>query len=659
MKSAHSRIGTTLATCFAGMVLATPLVIAQNPTPLVTKSQADLLAVLRSDASLKEKTDACRQLAVVGNKEAIDVLLPLLSDEKLSHMARYALETMQDPAVNSALRTALPKLKGRQLCGTIHTLGVRGDPESVRLIGGYLSDADPDVAQTAARALGDIGTQEAQRLLMGALGQADEWNRLAVCEGLFRCAERELKHGSSEQAIKIYDTLRRQASVPHQVKAGAVRGAIVARGQNGLSLLKESLLSQDYITFAAAVCAASELDGQAVTMALASVLPNLKPDQQTVVLQTLGRRADRAALPAVIEMAKSGAPGPRLAAIRALAEIGNPEAAPALLQLMKSPDREVAQAAQESLAAIPGPDIDKAVVQMFDSSDVSERLTAVQLTGRRRMQSAIPSLLKATNDQDGRVRTTALKRLGELGDTAQLEELLGILVRTTDDKDRAAAEDAVVTLVGRTGPNESVAATVVSKLTAANASARSALIKILASIGGPTALKSVREACKDPNPEVKSTAIRALGSWKTLDAAPDLLDLARNAPDATDRAVALSSYLGLANNADLPAEPRLQMCRQASALIERVEHRKLLLAALGSIGLMDALSMIEPNLGDPATREEACAAAVSVCEALLREDSNKADSTKIAPLLRRVSDTTSNAELGRRARALLRRAESI
>jgi RND family efflux transporter MFP subunit len=222
MNSEYFAMTRKAAAALMGTLLASSLLIAQNPTPLITKSPADLVAVLKSDASQKEKADACRELAVIGNKEAIDVLIPLLADEKLSHMARYALETMQDPAVNPALRNALPQLKGRQLCGTIVTLGVRRDAEAVKPLGEYLSNPDPDVAQAAARALGDIGTVEAQRLLMAALRNVNDANRLSVCEGLLRCADNALKSGRSRRAIRVYDALRRQPSVPHQVKAGAV-----------------------------------------------------------------------------------------------------------------------------------------------------------------------------------------------------------------------------------------------------------------------------------------------------------------------------------------------------------------------------------------------------------------------------------------------------
>ena len=61
--------------------------------------EAEHLAVLKSGASLKEKSDACRQLARVATKTSIPALTALLDDEKLSHMARYALESIDDPAV--------------------------------------------------------------------------------------------------------------------------------------------------------------------------------------------------------------------------------------------------------------------------------------------------------------------------------------------------------------------------------------------------------------------------------------------------------------------------------------------------------------------------------------------------------------------------------
>ena len=41
------------------------------PTPLVTQSPDKLVAILKSEAGRKEKADACRELAVVGNSSTL------------------------------------------------------------------------------------------------------------------------------------------------------------------------------------------------------------------------------------------------------------------------------------------------------------------------------------------------------------------------------------------------------------------------------------------------------------------------------------------------------------------------------------------------------------------------------------------------------------
>ncbi|HUT11091.1 MAG TPA: HEAT repeat domain-containing protein, partial [Thermoguttaceae bacterium] len=90
--------------------LVVVLLLAGAVTSLAQES--DLIAVIKSDAPLKEKMDACRQLARIGTKDAVPALAALLGDEELSHMARYALEPIDDPSVDEALREALGKLKG-------------------------------------------------------------------------------------------------------------------------------------------------------------------------------------------------------------------------------------------------------------------------------------------------------------------------------------------------------------------------------------------------------------------------------------------------------------------------------------------------------------------------------------------------------------------
>ena len=139
---------------------------------------------MKSDAPRKAKADACRELAHIGTRASIGPLASLLCDEQLSHMARYGLEPIPDPAVDTALRDAAGKAKGRQLVGIIGSLGVRRDHNAVALLTRHLGDSDAEVVQASARSLGRIGTLDASKALESALPKTAEANRLAFYEGL-------------------------------------------------------------------------------------------------------------------------------------------------------------------------------------------------------------------------------------------------------------------------------------------------------------------------------------------------------------------------------------------------------------------------------------------------------------------------------------------
>jgi len=256
------------------------------------KQSAKLIAVLKSDAPYQEKANACRELALVGGHDAIAVLAGLLGDEKLSHMARYGLEPIPDPAVDEAFRAALGRLQGRQLVGVIGSIGVRRDGKAVEPLAQRLKDKDAEVVQTAARALGKIATPDALKALETALVQVPAESQLSLCEGMFRCAEALKAQGKREEARAVYDLLRKQKA-PGQVRAAAVRGAILTRGKEGVPLLREYLGSKDLALFTATVRTAQEMPMSEVVEALAVTFKEGPADRQYQVGTALVYVADK------------------------------------------------------------------------------------------------------------------------------------------------------------------------------------------------------------------------------------------------------------------------------------------------------------------------------------------------------------------------------
>jgi hypothetical protein len=165
-----------------------------------------------------------------------------LSDEQLASWARIPLEVIPGAAADEALRSAAGSLEGQLLVGVVNSIGVRRDAGAVELLTGLLANQDATVASSAAIALGRVGSETATSTLRDALAGAPEGVRSAVAEACVLCAERALADGRLAEATEIYDQVR-TATVPKQRMLEATRGAILARGDEGIPLLIEQLRS--------------------------------------------------------------------------------------------------------------------------------------------------------------------------------------------------------------------------------------------------------------------------------------------------------------------------------------------------------------------------------------------------------------------------------
>ena len=622
--------------------------VAQTIPPATKEEENRLLSVLQSDAPYKDKATACRQLGVIGTKDAVPVLASLLGDEKLSHMARYALEPNPDPSVDAALRDALGKVEGGPLVGVIGSLGVRRDIKAVDALAKLLDGQDDVVIQAAARALGSIGNSEAAAALKEHALGVSAANQLALCEGLFRCAETLLREGGQRQAITTYDLLR-SIEAPHQVRAGGVRGAILARDYNkGVRLLAQYLTNEDYILFSAAVQTAQELDGSRVTEALVGALDGLPADNQILILQTIGTRGDPDAVPAVAELAKQGDAEVRVAALDTLTQLADPAAVPVIVATLSDPYPEVAEAGEDALAAFPAQEADAAVMAMLGESDAAKRVAALGLMGRRRMTANVASVMKSTTDADEKVRVAALRLAGELGGPDQFDELLGVAVGLKSSQELDAAQRSLTALGTQADDKEAATAKVAATLSKADPAQQCALVGVLGAVKGANALKAVRAAVGNDNADVSASAVRALAAWNTTEVAPDLLALAKGAATPALKIAALRGYITLIRNEGFSVDQKLAMSKDATALIERTEERRLLLGVLGSVPSLEALNAVKAHLADEATQNEACMAAVAISEQIAEKHAGE-----VAEVLKEVLGVTKNAEVKKRAKTVL------
>ena len=629
-----------------GQTSELPLQPGQSQQAEVSK----LAAVLQSaDAADYDKAFACKRLAVIGTKEAVPALAGLLDDEKFAHYARYGLEPITDPSVDTALRKAMGQLEGKLLIGVINSIGARGDAKAVDALTALLTDSDTPVANAAAAALGRIGGAGSARALAKALKNVKPDSRAAFGDACLACADTLLGQGNPTAAVAMYDTLRK-ADVPKHLVLAATKGAILARGADGLDLLVEQLESDSDDLFGVGLRTARLLESDKVSATLVGKLDGAGADRKALLLLALADLGDKKALPAVIEAAQSDTAAVRLAAIRGIKKIGDSSALPALLGAVLE-DEQISAAAQAALIALPGDGVDDAIVGALEKADGPLLPIMIYVVGSRGIVEAIPALREAAADSNEAISLAAIKALGT---TVGIEELGGLIDRmigSDTSEELAATREAVHATAIRMSDREECAAKMATAIKKAPLESKLFLLEELGIIGGTGALEAVFDSARDPDTEVQDAATRVLGEWMTLDVAPKLLELAKTLENNTFKVRAMRGYIRFPRQFDIPTETRLEMCRTAMAAAERDDERKLVLESLRRNPSPGALELAVEYLTYPKMNTQATVSIIAIGESLVdTEPKLVADAMKV------LIEAGANPDKLAQAKALLQKA---
>jgi HEAT repeat protein len=600
---------TALALLIASAI---PAHAGEKASPAKEQERA-LIQVLRSNSPPGEKAIACKKLAIYGSDEAVPALAGLLAEERFASWARIALEAIPGAAPDKALRKAAGKLHGKLLVGVINSIGVRRDAKSVGVLVRKLNEKDPEVASAAAVALGEIGGMRAGEALRRALGKAPESVRPAIAEGCVRCAQNFLAGANRAEAVKLYDAVR-QSAAPRQRILEGIRGAILARGSEGVPLLLQQLQSNDRECFGIGLRVARELPGPEATEAVAGAFGRATPERRPLLLLALADRGDAAAAPVVTEAARSGEKRVRRAAIEILDSAGDPSSLPVLLVDATNEDPEIAQASLAALARLAGNDVDSELIARLQDSSGRMRQTLITLAALRGIEKALPLIVQSVGDPDPAMRSAAIQALTALGGKNEVAQLAQALEKSEIPAERAHIENVLVTLSGRVGSN--CVPSLLPLLQRAEEENRKAALHALAAAGGSDALAAVAAATGDKDPSFQDEAVRTLCTWPNAwpeDAAvaEPLLHTAKTDGNVSHQILALRGYLQfLLGDEKLKPDDKLDKMREILPLLQRPEEKITAIAVLQGIPAAAALDLLGAFAGEPAVADEACAALV-------------------------------------------------
>lgn len=604
--------------------------------------EAKLLAVLQSaEATEDAKTFVCRCLRQVGSAKCVPVVAPLLSNEKLSHMARYALQGNLSPEAGKALRDALGTVKGNLLVGVISSVGARRDGEAVGALALLAKDSDAAVAGAALNALGHVGGAQAAKALEAVTPSAAL--KKAWVTAYLGCAESL----AAADAGKIYrKVFSGQFDVTSRVAALA---GLVRTGQIAANELVAVLKGNDAkLQIEAAQLTAELRDASAYIAAL----PSLPASVQVIVISGFATSANKAAASAVAALAESPSAEVSAAALRALGVIGDASNVPLLARLSLGKD-EKAALAFASLARLPGAEVDAALEKLLKSQNAGERAKAIEAFAARMDRRQNGAILAVCNDPEKEVRMAAYKALRVLADDSMLPSVAVLMISASSGSERSELEQTV-TAVALRNPSADAAADLLAVKLGASPDADASLLTVLAKRGGARALEAVRKCVDGTNPEQKKAAVRAMSAWADTTPLKDLMSVAQNDADASCRILALRGYVRLVGDSDVSAGEKVKMFESALVAAKQPDAVKQVLSGLSNVKEVAALKVVAAQLDNAAVANEAAASALSISQELVNKKKSK--DKAIVEAMNKIEENTAISEgLRKQAAELLKK----
>ena len=566
-----------------------------------------LVALDDSGTTYAGKQFVIRVLRRIGTERSVGPLSKLLTDEKLSHMARFALQHLPSAEATTALRNGLERCEGRLEIGIISSLGARGDRSAVDSIVPYLGGGDPARVETAIRALARLGGRKAA----GALVAASVSGKLRATRdrALLACGDGMLAGGHGSRAVRIYRRLADDPSSDSFIRLAAHRGIFIADRERALPAVLSLLEGEDPILRQGAIKLITTTSGEAVTRALARQLPDLDPESQVAVIRALVERQDRVAYASVLKAVSSSNERVKIAAVEALGGLGDADTVKPLLRLSLA-DGDVGQAAFRSLTAVRGDGVVPVLLRVARSGPPAARVKAIEALVVRHESKAVPALMAAAGEPDAEVRTAAYEALSSLAGEKDLGGLVSMLVERKYPTERAHLGRAIRSVAERLKDRESATGILAAALEKADNPCRVILLGILPILSTGTGLEAIREQLRSGEDDVVTAAVEALASWKNADPLPDLLALAKEDAAPARQAVAINGYIKLVSMpAERPSVATVRLLGEALELAKNVKDRKKILSSLPRVPCKEALDLASSYAEDQEIGEAARTAA--------------------------------------------------
>ncbi|QBR13171.1 DUF1080 domain-containing protein [Sphingobacterium sp. CZ-2] len=575
-----------------------------------------LLAALDKLKDANNKGYVLELLKNCAKNEAIEKVVPYLSDEYLAEKAARVLNGIRTAESAAALNNALANAPSEKIATAIVT--ALGDLESkeaeakiIELLGKYPSDNFQFAGLTALSHI--AGTNSAAIFLQKAKEKNYAFDRSNAAALAIQYADKLVAKDENAAATKFANTLYQEAAAAKSatIQAGAL-GILteISPNKQKKNLIKLAASDDKLLRNVALGLLADEASAGDLKK-LAASLRGLDADNQEAVLNFLATK-DAASTISTIEKNYNSLKDEeaKIAALNALAVLSKGTNTAFLIsKLAAASDAETKAIKTLILSAKDAGTID-VVNQALPTADTKTQLALLDILAQRSNANAATAVLGLKKSNDANVRLAAYKALPNVVNPDNFEALINLLDSENAEEVKAAQRAAIIAL-NASADKDAKIQKLAANISRSAAPSAGKYFPIFAGVGGAEALKAVQNY-NNSNGPLKAESIQALANWSNPESLEALIKLSRTEKDAKLFNSIFTGLIKQINASKITPEQKTLFLKDAFEIAQTTAQKKSALSNLQSTGTYQAMMFAAPYMDDKDLGETASNVAMNV-----------------------------------------------
>ena len=554
-----------------------------------------------------------KQIKWIANDANVKSIRPYLTNERLSGTASRVLANVGSSSAKAALMAALETANNDdQKANFIEALGDIGSTGPTEMISPYVNSSNPSLKKVAIYALSSIAEPSSAGLLFASAEKAAfTFEPSNASAQYLRYINNLGSKGNEKLATKLAKKLDKSTNETdhYHTKAGALELLVKFDPKKANKRLNKAAQSAEYRYRGSAL---SYLTDDQLIQGLDDWKKTLnKGSEETVVaiLQRMGKVKNESVARTILPYLGNSNDKIRQTAISSVVTAGDNLALTQILDLLSKADEADKAQLIIALQTMKGENVTSEIAKRVPDAEKDNQIALLGLLASRAAEDQIDVVFSATSSNTPEVKTAALTSLSSMATPDDLSKLVNLLKSESDIDDLEKIQEAIIVANAQKGNIASETKWAMDLLPKLALDKQMYLYKVMAKIGGESALNKLQDIYETGNVKQKRAVVSALNQSEDPAATGPLLHIARNA--STDKLMdeALAGYVRLVSATEGANPQKVLMLRDALDLAKSEENIQAILNELGNYPTFQAL-LVAGRYQEKPTYQQAAARAV-------------------------------------------------